>query len=157
MKAALVIPLLLLLTACGFQLRGIQSWDHLRFNIVVPQKDCLSNALTRQLPSIEDEDKDLLPRLVIQRNQLVVSALTYNSFNQVYQQRLNYEVVFSLVSPTGEILIPETTISSDREQRITNTAPLSDQQERKMLEESLCQEVAQQLLWQISQQYADHP
>jgi outer membrane lipopolysaccharide assembly protein LptE/RlpB len=156
MFKAVILLLLPLLVSCGFHLRGRQGKD-LYLNLKSTSEDCIIKSLTKKLPPVKEEDKNQIPTLVIHQNQLLISPVTYNSFNQVYQQRLNYTVSFSLIAPTGAVLIPETIISNDKEQRITNGAPISDQQERSMLEGLICEELVQQLLWQITQYYADHP
>jgi outer membrane lipopolysaccharide assembly protein LptE/RlpB len=79
--------------------------------------------------------------------------ITFNSFNQLYQQELQLTLSYH-VDKNKKSWLPKNSLRAQGEQRISNSSPLSDQSQEQQLRTALCQRLAQQLFLQIQHAHA---
>lgn len=145
---------LLCLSACGFEPAGNHPIVPITLHMGAEDL-CMRQALDRKMVLPDDPKK--APTLTIMSVQFAQSPLSYNSYNQVYQQRIRLNVLYKITDHKGNTIVPETTAWADREQRMSNRMPLSALQEQKMLHNALCREITDRIFWQLEHShYASH-
>ena len=144
-----------LLAGCGFKLRGSQSYRFQTLAITGAAGD-INRELresfgsdVRVLAPDEPVDKAqlVLNILQIQREKVVVGV---NASGQVREFQLRIRLKFSLRTPQGRELLPETEILQQRDITYNETSALAKETEEALLYKNMQTDIVQQLLRRLS-------
>jgi LPS-assembly lipoprotein len=149
----LVVALCATLAACGFKLRGQQTFPF--ETISVPTQTPLAVELQRNIaaasertklvPSVTDADA-VLSVLTEQQEKVILSL---NSQGQVREYQLRYRVVFQVANPKGGNFIPPTAMLLTRD--ITfNNAVLAKETEEAQLYREMRSDMVQQIMRRLA-------
>lgn len=157
--SSLLVILVLLLSGCGFHLRGVfsipESLQRLQilpihsFNALQrPLKQRLkSNAVT--LISAGDHASLKPATLTLLNEAFSERTIAYGSDAQPNRAILQLTIRYQLTDPTGKVLVDNGTVLVERELSLTPNATLGTDNERKRLQSDLYGEAASQLILQI--------
>jgi LPS-assembly lipoprotein len=154
----IAIVALLLLTACGFQLRGQQQFAFKTIATSFVDSSLLGNEFIRNIESGGDvrvlrdaktaNTADVLLQVLSdQREKVVVGVSTAG---QVREFQLRVRLKFMLRTPAGKELIPETELLLQRDVSYNETAALSKESEEALLYRNMQSDVVQQLLRRLA-------
>lgn len=145
----LLLPLLL--TACGFHLRGAITLPYRTFHVALPATSEVGANLKRYLRASNSTELVDAPgeaeAILIQtgevRQKAIISVNTSGLVRE-YQLRLNYS--FRLVNPRGEELVPNNRILLTRDITFNDSAILAKDQEEALLWKDMQNDLVQQIL-----------
>lgn len=121
LRALACVALCVLLTACGFRLKGVSP---LPFNTIytnIAENSTfgagMRRAITASSPHTRfvSEPADAQAKLIQLSNNQSLRELSINAQGQVEEYELNLEFVFQLTDAQGHIILPPTTLRSTRE------------------------------------------
>lgn len=148
---------MILLTGCGFHLRGHRSdtasipYPELHLQTDSPYGH-LTHLLETQLKSHGvslQTTGETAPTLTVSANDIDTQDLAYSADGEVRRQRVNYQLNFNLTAANGATLIANQTLSVSRDQLLNPDQSLGDEYEQKMIEKELQQDAVQLLLFRL--------
>ena len=151
----LVVALALLLSSCGFQLRGDPEVGirKLFISSIGPSqvgsdiRRVLAAGPTRLVPTAVEADAHL--RILQEEREKTISAITGSG--RVYEYQLVLRVRYELLVPGREDpVIPNTRLETRRLISYSETAPTAKEAEEQLLYKDMQLDVAQQILRQVA-------
>ena len=144
------------LPACGFKLRRPPEFAFRTVHVDMPASSTLGAELKRRLASaglqvLEAADKaraEVIVQSVQDARERTVVGL--NAAGQVREYQLRVRLIFRLVNPAGDVLLPDTEILREIDQSYSESAALSKEAEADMLYQSMQSDVVQQVLEQMA-------
>lgn len=150
----------LLVSACGFQLRGQQNYAFKRLAIVGAPAPVAAR-LTRMVQGGSDTvvvsnpaDADAILSLNEGRGS---STLTLNSLGVAQEYQLNYSLGYTLVGADGTVLIPSSSIALNRAMTYSDQYSLAKQQESDLLYADMENDAVDQLTRRLAVVHSLHP
>jgi len=149
----LVVALCAALAACGFKLRGQQTFPFETIN--VPSQTPLGVALQRNIAAASERtklvpsatDADAVLSVLTEQQEKVILSL--NSQGQVREYQLRYRVVFRVSNPKGGDFIAPTSMLLTRD--ITfNNAVLAKETEEAQLYQEMRSDMVQQIMRRLA-------
>lgn len=157
MPKLLIMLFCLLLTACGFHLRGLIHFPpHFKEVYLVPQQT--SPAFVKRLQSqLEAYHVTPLPEptharylIVLEKDTLQQTLLNVSASTAPRQYQLLYHLQFYVTTAKGLVLLPPQLISVQRQVTINNNRILGSNFEMHTIEDEMRTEAATQLLSRLS-------
>jgi LPS-assembly lipoprotein len=151
---ALAAPLLLV--ACGWRLRGDQTFAFQTVAVTPERGAAVASDLARYLG---DRIRPLVPTAGGQAPDVVVDILQelrekvvvgVNATGQVREFQLRITVKFRMRTPQGRELIPETAITQQRDISFNESAVLAKEAEEGLLYRDMQADIVQQLLRRLA-------
>lgn len=149
--------LCLLLTSCGFSLRGpVHLAEHIQVIAISPDdpyrplQRTVRETLAYSGVEITDEFSEAQAILKLQPEQVLRSTYAIDTSGDVAQELLTYSLTFELVDKHGEILMPTQTIKTDRILYIHENQLLSVNREQRTLTNDMRQEAVLQLIRRLA-------
>lgn len=158
--ALLPVPLMsLMLTACGFRLRGVPEFAFKSLYLVAPLASPLARELQRTLEGATDALRVLrepapLPQaeaifdLLMEQRERAVVGLTASG--QVREMQLRLRVRFKLRAQDGQEWVPETELLQTRDISYSETIALAKEAEEGLLYRNMQTDLVQQLLRRLA-------
>ena len=154
MRAALVC-LALLLSACGFQLRGAYHLPYESLYIALPDASVIGAGLKRQiragggtrLVDKRDEAQGTFMQTADLRERQILSL---NTAGRVREVRLRYRFAYRVIDAKGRDLVPNTGIELTRDLTYDDSAVLAKEQEEQILWRDMENDLVQQLLRRLA-------
>jgi LPS-assembly lipoprotein len=155
----LCLALAVLLSACGFSLRGTQELAFENIAVVAPQNGPVAAEMRRALgaklfhapdaPSapLQNATPVTLDILSEQREKTVVGV---NAAGQVREFQLRIRVMFRLRSAQGKDLIADTEILQQRDISFNESAVLAKETEESLLYRDMQSDIVQQLMRRLA-------
>ena len=152
---AVVICLALLLSACGFHLRGAYTLPYESLYIDLPDNSVLGAGLKRQIrasggtrmPELKEEAQAIFLQITELRERQILSLSTSGRVREV---RLRFRFAFRVVDPKGRDLVPTTGIELTRDLTYDDSAILAKDQEEQLLWRDMESDLVQQVLRRLS-------
>lgn len=152
-----LIPLCLILSNCGFHLRGMVDmprWlNHIAVIIEQAQRD-LGPSLVESLQSynltIDSSPASAQYWLIVQHDNLQKNIASISSSTTPRQYELIYTVQFKLMQAKGRDIIPPSTITITRQATVNSDRILGSNQEEALLIHEMMREAATQIINRIS-------
>ena len=153
------LPAPLLLTACGFRLRGVPEFAFRWLYIAAPPASPLARELRRTLqaagstlevitdPARMTQADAILDLLSEQQERSVVGL---NASGQVRELQLRLRIRFKLRTPAGAELIPDTELLQQRDISYNETIALAKEAEETLLYRTMQTDLVQQLLRRLA-------
>ena len=153
------LPAPLLLTACGFRLRGVPEFAFRSLYIAAPPASPLARELRRTLqaagstlevitdPARMTQADAILDLLSEQQERSVVGL---NASGQVRELQLRLRIRFKLRTPAGAELIPDTELLQQRDISYNETIALAKEAEETLLYRTMQTDLVQQLLRRLA-------
>ena len=150
---AVVICLALLLSACGFHLRGAYTLPYESLYIDLPDNSVLGAGLKRQIrasggtrmPELKEEAQAIFLQITELRERQILSLS-----GRVREVRLRFRFAFRVVDPKGRDLVPTTGIELSRDLTYDDSAILAKDQEEQLLWRDMESDLVQQVLRRLS-------
>ena len=154
-----LLPAPLLLTACGFRLRGVPEFAFRSLYIAAPPGSPLARELRRTLqgaggalqvitdPAKMLEAEAIMDLLAEQQERSVVGL---NAAGQVRELQLRLRIRFKLRTPAGAELIPDTELLQQRDISYNETIALAKEAEEALLYRTMQTDLVQQLLRRLA-------
>ena len=147
----------LLLSACGFQLRGTfrGQWPYQNMFIELPENSDIGISLRRQIAAMD------ATKLVLRKDQAVAifqqvsdrrekSILSVNASGQVREFRLQTHYSFRIVDPKGFELVPASQIIVTRDVTFNASVILAKDQEEALLWRDINSDLVAQIMRRLS-------
>jgi LPS-assembly lipoprotein len=155
MRAWLLIVVVLLLSACGFHLRGSYALSFDTLSISLPDTNDLRMLLKRQIEistktQVVDQGAPAQASLRIQGDTSEKHILSLNIAGRVSEYQLVRVFRFRVVDASGSELLPSSTISLTRNMTYDDAAVLSKGDEEGLLWRDIQNDLAQQLLRRLA-------
>ena len=152
---AVVICLALLLSACGFHLRGAYTLPYESLYIDLPDNSVLGAGLKRQIRAsggtrmaeLKEEAQAIFLQITELRERQILSLSTSGRVREV---RLRFRFAFRVVDPKGRDLVPTTGIELSRDLTYDDSAILAKDQEEQLLWRDMESDLVQQVLRRLS-------
>ncbi|WP_246583194.1 LPS assembly lipoprotein LptE [Candidatus Vallotia tarda] len=146
----------LLLSGCGFQLRGNYSFPFKRLALIglgielstKIQRMVESGSQTRIVRGVDSADAIL--SISEERSAIAVSR---NVDGHVDQYKLNYTMSYQLLNSDGAVLLPPSTLHLNRLMSYSDQYILAKSQECDLLYRDMSSDALRQLLWRIGTVY----
>jgi len=153
--ACLTIATSLLLTACGFQLRGAYVLPYESLHIALPDTSVIGAGLKRQivagggtrLVDTREEAQGTLMQTAERKDRQILSLSTAGRVREV---RLAYRFSYRVVDAKGRQLVPTTAIELTRDLTYDDSAVLAKEQEELILWRDMENDLVQQLLRRLA-------
>lgn len=149
----------IMLTGCGFQLRGQIDLPEPMRQMALATPDATSDfvrELTAQLRAngvqLTDGATAGASRLVIERERVYREALTISQDARVREYVLYLEVRFGFFDSDGEPIVENEVVRLSREYRFDEQAILGSSREEEVLTQDLSRELAAQLIRRLASQ-----
>lgn len=153
------LPAPLLLSACGFRLRGVPEFAFRSLYIAAPTGSPLARELRRTLQGsggalkiISDPAKmmeaEAIMDLLSERQERSVVGL--NASGQVRELQLRLRIRFKLRTPAGAELIPDSELLQQRDISYNETIALAKEAEEALLYRTMQTDLVQQLLRRLA-------
>ncbi|MCP5268166.1 MAG: hypothetical protein H6943_03900 [Zoogloeaceae bacterium] len=158
MRAALA-PLLvvatLLLSACGFQLRGSYNLPYESINIGLPDNSVIGAGLKRQIRAgtgtrLVDTREEAAGTFIQVSDLRERQILSLNTSGRVREVRLRYRYAYRVVDSKGRDLVGTTGIELTRDVTYDDSAVLAKEQEEQLLWRDMESDLVQQILRRLS-------
>lgn len=150
-----VLALLLLVTACGFHLRGASEFPFKTIYVAAGDTTPFGIALRRNLKSQENikqvsnaNDADVILDILSERPEKVILSLTVQGFVREYT--LNDYLTFQVRGRDGKIYLPPTTMSASRVISYNENVVLSKAVEEAAMFKEMQGDLVQQLVRRLS-------
>jgi LPS-assembly lipoprotein len=150
----------LVLSACGFQLRGDHDYPFKRLAIVGATPE-MAARIERMVEGGSDTKVVKLPRdadatLSISESR-GTGVLSLNSAGQVREYELDYAIGYQLVGADGAVLLPSSSIRVNRAMTYSDQFALAKMQESDLLYHDMQNDVVDQLLRRLAAVRQLHP
>ena len=152
--ACLTLATSLLLSACGFQLRGAYNLPYESLYVALPDASVIGAGLKRQIRAgggtrlvEKDEAQAILLQVTELRERQILSL---SSSGRVREVRLRFRFAFRVVDPKGRDLVPTTGVELTRDLTYDDSAILAKEQEEQILWRDMENDLVQQLLRRLS-------
>jgi LPS-assembly lipoprotein len=154
MRAA-IFCLTLLLTACGFQLRGAYNLPYESLFISLPEASVIGAGLKRQIragggtrlvDTMEEAQGTFLQVSEVRERQI----LSLSSAGRVREVRLRFRYAYRVVDAKGRELVSTTGVELTRDISYDDSAVLAKEQEEQLLWRDMETDLVQQLLRRLS-------
>ena len=154
-----LLPAPLVLTACGFRLRGVPEFAFRSLYIAASPASPLARELRRTLqgaggalqiitdPAKMVEAEAIMDLLSEQQERSVVGL---NASGQVRELQLRLRIHFKLRTPAGAELIPDTELLQQRDISYNETIALAKEAEEALLYRTMQTDLVQQLLRRLA-------
>ena len=152
---SLVLVLLLMLSACGYQLKSQVDLDsaydktYIQHAISAPLYRPLAVALSNQGLNLVDDAADATAKILIIKDSLEKQIQSIGTNNRVQEYRLDYELIFA-VHFLDSIKIPEQTLNLSRDYAFDIGQITGTQAEERILREQMYKDMAQMIIRSIS-------
>ncbi|MCV2217611.1 LPS-assembly lipoprotein LptE [Thauera sp. Sel9] len=145
----------LLLSGCGFKLRGPQQLDFATVHINVSELSELGASLRRLIATtgsttVVDDPEKADARLQILANNRGREILSLTGAGKVREYQLTQTLRFQLLDKSGAVLLPPTAISAAREYTFDDSQVLGKEQEETLLYNDMQQDLLQQLMRRLA-------
>lgn len=157
MRIVLALLTAIVISGCGFQLRGSSTAQlpYKTFHVALPENAELAIWLRRyiessgstQLTSRADAAEASLQQLYDNRQQTILSV---NAQGQVREYRLQITYGFRVVDPKGRVLVPPNEITVSRDMTYDASAVLAKEQEAALLWRDINFDVVAQIMRRLS-------
>ena len=157
LRLASAACLVLLLAACGFQLRGSYALPYESLHIALPSGSVIGAGLKRQIRAgsgtklLDVEDKDKAQGTFVQteeqRERLILSLSTSGRVQEV---RLRLRYSYRILDPKGRELVPNTGVEVIRDSTYDDSAILAKEQEEQLLWRDMENDLVQQILRRLA-------
>jgi LPS-assembly lipoprotein len=152
-KVLLLTPALL--SACGFHLRGAQSFAFKTIFLSLSDASLLGNELKRNIAAGTDtkvlsdpKDAQAVLDVITDTREKAVTAV--NSSGQVREFQLRLKFAFRLRTLQGKELIPETALQINREVAFNESAVLAKEAEEALLYRSMQTDMVEQIMRRLA-------
>jgi LPS-assembly lipoprotein len=138
----------LLLTACGFTLRGSESLSPALAAVKIQSVNNFSPLLRELRPRLQAAEVDLEPgdreavRLVISRDSLRSEVLSVGAQARVREYELIYELTMSVIAADGQLLLEPQQLELRRDYSFDESQLLGKAREEEFLREELYRRMA---------------
>ena len=154
MRVALIC-IALLLSACGFQLRGAYTLPYESLHIALPDGSVIGAGLKRQIRAgggtrivdTREEAQGSFQQVTDLRERQILSLSTAGRVREV---RLRYRYTYRVIDPKGRELVPSTGVELTRDVTYDDSAVLAKEQEELLLWRDMETDLIQQLLRRLS-------
>ena len=141
----------LLLSGCGFRLRGPQALDFATVHISVPEQSEFGAQLRRLVATtgttrVEEDAAKAEARLQILSNDRGREILSLTGAGKVREYQLVQSLRFQLLDRAGKALIPPTSLTARREYTFDDSQVLGKEQEEALLYRDMQNDLVQQLM-----------
>nr|WP_218884211.1 LPS assembly lipoprotein LptE [Burkholderia guangdongensis] len=150
----------LVLSACGFQLRGSQNYAFKQL-MLAGAPPVVAARLTRLVEAGSDtkivksiDAADAVLRMSESRGQ---STLTLNQYGSVEEYSLNYSLNYTLTAKDGTLLIPPSTIALNRAMTYSDQYTQAKAQEADILYADMQNDAVDQLMRRLAIVHSLHP
>ncbi|MFA7292285.1 MAG: LPS assembly lipoprotein LptE [Rhodocyclaceae bacterium] len=154
MRVALVC-IALLLSACGFQLRGAYTLPYESLHIALPDGSVIGAGLKRQIRAgggtrivdTREEAQGSFQQVTDLRERQILSLSTAGRVREV---RLRYRYTYRVIDSKGRELVPSTGVELTRDVTYDDSAVLAKEQEELLLWRDMETDLIQQLLRRLA-------
>lgn len=152
---SLTLSVTLLLSACGFQLRGAYNLPYESLFISLPEGSVLGAGLKRQIragggtrlvDTMEEAQGTFLQVAELRERQI----LSLSSAGRVREVRLRFRYAYRVVDAKGRELVPTTGVELTRDITYDDSAILAKEQEEQLLWRDMENDLVQQLLRRLA-------
>ncbi|CAM2798795.1 LPS assembly lipoprotein LptE [Legionella worsleiensis] len=159
MKARYLLSLLLcvLLSACGFHLRGIIEIPEWLNNVSIISRDGDKDLISKMKTQLEGYKIDVNPDpskakywLIINKSNVHQQIISIGASTTPRQYQLIMTTVFSLQTPTGQVIKTPKQITVTRQLTVNNNRILGSNEEENILLSEMHQDTVIQILNRIS-------
>ncbi len=155
MRALLIAFILLLLTGCGFQLRGTASLPWETLHIGLPENSPLYHQIKRSIESgthtrVVSDLKDAQASLAVLQNNQNKGILSLSARGLVREFQLTRSFVYRIQDAKGKELIPASQIILQREMTFDDERIFAKEAEEVMITREMEQDLVVQLLRRLS-------
>jgi LPS-assembly lipoprotein len=145
----------LLLSGCGFHLRGPQALDFATLHIDVPAQTEFGAQLRRLIATtgttrVEEDAAKAEARLQILANDRGREILSLTGAGKVREYQLVQVLRFQLLDRAGKTVIPPTSLSARREYTFDDSLVLGKEQEETLLYRDMQNDLVQQLMRRLA-------
>jgi LPS-assembly lipoprotein len=145
----------LLLSGCGFRLRGPQALDFATVHISVPEQSEFGAQLRRLVATtgttrVEEDAAKAEARLQILSNDRGREILSLTGTGKVREYQLVQSLRFQLLDRAGKALIPPTSLTARREYTFDDSQVLGKEQEEALLYRDMQNDLVQQLMRRLA-------
>ena len=157
MKNSLACLLLLLLSACGYQLKqAVQlnsAYDktYIQLALTAPLYQPLAVALSNQGVQLVKQASEATAKLVIINDSLTKQVQSIGTNNRVQEYRLDYELTFMVAFLDG-VGIPEQTLTLSQDYAFDIGQITGTQTEERILRQQMYEDMAQMIIRSIANQ-----
>ena len=145
------LPAPLLLTACGFRLRGVPEFAFRSLYIAAPPASPLARELRRTLQAAGSTLEVITdPVNSTLHARIKRSVVGLNASGQVRELQLRLRIRFKLRTPAGAELIPDTELLQQRDISYNETIALAKEAEETLLYRTMQTDLVQQLLRRLA-------
>lgn len=153
--ACLPLALAVLLSACGFQLRGAYNLPYESLHIGLPDASVVGASLKRQiragggtrLTELREEAEGSFIQVSELRERQILSL---NTSGRVREVRLRYRYAYRIIDPKGRELVPTTGVELFRDVTYDDSAVLAKEQEEKILWRDMESDLVLQLMRRLA-------
>ena len=144
-----------LLSGCGFHLRGPQALDFATLHIEVPAQTEFGAQLRRLIATtgttrVEEDAAKAEARLQILANDRGREILSLTGAGKVREYQLVQVLRFQLLDRAGKTVIPPTSLSARREYTFDDSLVLGKEQEENLLYRDMQNDLVQQLMRRLN-------
>ncbi len=155
MRARLALLLLLALSACGFQLRGVYTLPFDKLYIALPETNELRVALQRGIATgtrtqVVDNATGATATLHVVRDVSAKNILSIGSDGRVREFQLARTFAFRVQDREGRDLLPESSLAVIRDITFSDAAVLSKESEEVLLWRDIQNDLVQQILRRLA-------
>jgi LPS-assembly lipoprotein len=158
LKRLTLFLLIILMTGCGFRLRGYVEMPIALNNVAIVLRSAhrdLVNMLKDNLQAYKIHITDNLNQasylLILERDAIQQQITSVSASTNPRQYLLIYTVQYSLLKAGGENVITSRTVTSSRQLTVNNNRILGSDSEEVMLYHEMRQDVTRQIINQLSQ------
>lgn len=155
MRVLLIVLATLLLSACGFHLRGAYSLPFDTLLIALPDASELRAVIKRNIEAstqtrIVTEIKDARAGLLVLGDVPVKRILSLNSAGRVREYQLTRTFTFKVIDAKGREYLPQSTIVISRDMTFDDAAVLAKEAEEVLLWRDIQNDLVQQLMRRLA-------
>ncbi|MDX9884339.1 LPS assembly lipoprotein LptE [Thauera sp.] len=145
----------LLVSGCGFRLRGPQALDFATVHINTPPETELGAQLRRLIATsgtttVTEDAEQAEARLQILGNNRGREILSLTGAGKVREYQLTQTLRFQLLDKAGKPLIPPTSLSARREYTFDDSQVLGKEQEENLLYRDMQADLVQQMMRRLA-------
>ena len=153
-KLILILATTLLLSACGFQLRGSANLPYETLHVASPNASTFVNELKRAISTgtktrVVDQAKEAQATLQVLTEAREKAILALSGGGRVREFQLRYRVTYRVVDKNNRDLLPATQIALHRDLSYNDTDTLSKESEEILLYRDMQTDAVSQLLRQL--------